>query len=115
MASALKAASPDATFLNDMSDPTGGRTFRVKKTPVAKIFETIEEEMRSQYAIGYISTNQEHDGSLPQAAGESASERVEGRSPKRLLREGLKNPFLVSRFSFSAFHRSPPAALAPSP
>jgi VWFA-related protein len=50
------------TFLNNMSDPTGGRTFRVKKTPVSKIFETIEQEMRSQYAIGYISSNQAHDG-----------------------------------------------------
>ncbi len=50
------------TFLNNMSDPTGGRTFRVKKTPVAKIFETIENEMRSQYAIGYISSNRAHDG-----------------------------------------------------
>src|SRR5580700_158263 len=50
------------TFLNNMSDPTGGRTFRVKKTPVSKIFETIEEEMRSQYAIGYTSSNRAHDG-----------------------------------------------------
>ncbi|MGD0303186.1 MAG: hypothetical protein ABSE86_39465, partial [Bryobacteraceae bacterium] len=39
------------TFLKDMSDPTGGRTFRVKKTPVAEIFATIEDEMRSQYAL----------------------------------------------------------------
>src|SRR5580704_4237235 len=52
------------TFLNNMSDPTGGRTFRVKKTPVSKIFETIEQEMRSQYAIGYISSNQAHDGTF---------------------------------------------------
>jgi VWFA-related protein len=50
------------TFLNNMSDPTGGRTFRVKKIPISRIFETIEQEMRSQYAIGYISSNRAHDG-----------------------------------------------------
>jgi VWFA-related protein len=52
------------TFLKDMSDPTGGRTFRVKKTPVAEIFATIEDEMRSQYALGYVSTNRAHDGTF---------------------------------------------------
>jgi len=52
------------TFLNDMSDPTGGRTFRVKKTPVAEIFATIQEEMRSQYALGYVSANRAHDGTF---------------------------------------------------
>ena len=52
------------TFLKDMSDPTGGRTFRVKKTPVAEIFATIQEEMRSQYALGYVSTNRAHDGTF---------------------------------------------------
>jgi VWFA-related protein len=50
------------TFLNNMSDPTGGRTFRVKKIPISRIFETIEQEIRSQYAIGYISSNRAHDG-----------------------------------------------------
>jgi VWFA-related protein len=52
------------TFLNDMSDPTGGRTFRVKKTSAAEIFQTIQEEMRSQYALGYISSNRAHDGTF---------------------------------------------------
>lgn len=52
------------SFLNEMSQPTGGRTFRVKKTPVEKIFQIIEDETRSQYALGYISTNRERDGSF---------------------------------------------------
>jgi VWFA-related protein len=52
------------SFLKNMSDPTGGRTFRVKKTPIAEIFATIQEEMRSQYAIGYVSTNRAHDGTF---------------------------------------------------
>jgi len=50
------------SFLNEMSQPTGGRTFRVKKTPVEKIFQIIEEETRSQYALGYVSSNRERDG-----------------------------------------------------
>ena len=52
------------TFLKDMSDPTGGRTFRVKKIPVAEIFGIIQEEMRSQYAIGYVSSNRAQDGTF---------------------------------------------------
>jgi VWFA-related protein len=36
----------------------------VKKTPIAEIFATIQEEMRSQYAIGYVSTNRAHDGTF---------------------------------------------------
>jgi len=52
------------SFLKDMSEPTGGRTFPVKKIPVDKIFQSIEEEMRSQYALGYVSTNRAHDGTF---------------------------------------------------
>lgn len=52
------------SFLKEMSEPTGGRTFQVKKIPVAKIFEIIQEEMRSQYALGYVSTNRAHDGTF---------------------------------------------------
>ncbi len=52
------------SFLKNISDPTGGRTFRVKKIPVAEIFATIQQEMRSQYALGYVSTNRAHDGTF---------------------------------------------------
>ena len=50
------------SFLTQMSEPTGGRTFQVKKIPLAKIFQTIEDEMRGQYALGYVSTNRARDG-----------------------------------------------------
>ena len=52
------------SFLREMSDPTGGRTFPVKKMRIDRIFQTIEEEVRSQYALGYVSTNRAHDGSF---------------------------------------------------
>jgi VWFA-related protein len=52
------------SFLQEMAGPTGGRTFRVKKLPIEKIFQIIEDETRSQYAIGYVSTNRTHDGTF---------------------------------------------------
>ncbi|MBZ5609559.1 MAG: VWA domain-containing protein [Acidobacteriia bacterium] len=53
------------SFLKDMAEPTGGRMFQAgKKTPLEKIFETIERELRSQYSLGYASTNRAHDGSF---------------------------------------------------
>jgi VWFA-related protein len=42
--------------LTQMADETGGRFFEVtKKLPLDKIYEEIEEELRSQYSIGYTS------------------------------------------------------------
>jgi VWFA-related protein len=52
------------SFLKDISDPTGGRMFQAKKISVARIFEIIEQEMRSQYALGYVSSNRAHDGTF---------------------------------------------------
>lgn len=41
--------------LKRMSEETGGRLFRVdRKFTLERIFSEIEEEMRSQYAIGYV-------------------------------------------------------------
>jgi VWFA-related protein len=41
--------------LKKMSEETGGRMFKVdRKHPLDRIFSEIEEEMRSQYAIGYV-------------------------------------------------------------
>jgi VWFA-related protein len=49
--------------LKKMSEQTGGRLFRVgKKTPLPAIFDEIQAEMRSQYAIGYTPTNAVKDG-----------------------------------------------------
>ena len=49
--------------LKKMSEETGGRLFRVsKKNPLEDIFKEIQEEMRSQYSIGYSPTNSAKDG-----------------------------------------------------
>jgi VWFA-related protein len=53
------------SFLKEMAEPTAGRMFQAgKKVPLEKIFETIEAELRSQYSIGYVSTNAARDGSF---------------------------------------------------
>jgi VWFA-related protein len=53
------------SFLSNIAEPTGGRGFKVEpKTPLSKIFQTIEDEMRSQYALGYVPENRAHDGAF---------------------------------------------------
>jgi len=52
-------------FLKDLATPTGGRMFQTgKKTPLATIFKTIEDELRSQYALGYVPVDRTHDGAF---------------------------------------------------
>ncbi len=49
--------------LKRMSEETGGGLFRVsKRNPLPAIFDQIQQEMRSQYAIGYTPANSTRDG-----------------------------------------------------
>jgi VWFA-related protein len=32
------------------------------KTPLSEIFQTIEDELRNQYSLGFVPTNSTHDG-----------------------------------------------------
>ena len=51
--------------LRKMSDETGGRVFKVdRKNTLDDIFKEIQEEMRSQYAIGYSPTNPKKTGPI---------------------------------------------------
>src|SRR5260370_30057634 len=51
--------------LRQMSEETGGRLLRVDgKHTLNDIFNQIQEEMRSQYSIGFTSTNPRKDGSF---------------------------------------------------
>jgi VWFA-related protein len=50
--------------LRKISEETGGHVFKVdRKNSLDDIFRQIQEEMRSQYAIGYSPTNPKKDGS----------------------------------------------------
>jgi VWFA-related protein len=51
--------------LKQMAEETGGRLFTVGgKNSLGSIFEQIQEEMRTQYLIGYTPTNSVKDGSF---------------------------------------------------
>jgi VWFA-related protein len=51
--------------LKQMSEDTGGRLLRVdRKNRLSDIFNQIQEEMRSQYAIGFTSGNDKKDGAF---------------------------------------------------
>lgn len=53
------------SVLKQMSEETGGRLFRVdRKNSLDNIFDQIQQEMRTQYAIGYTPTNGRKDGSF---------------------------------------------------
>jgi VWFA-related protein len=50
--------------LDRMSRETGGRMFPVdRRHPLTEVFQEIQDEMRSQYAIGYTPINSARDGS----------------------------------------------------
>jgi VWFA-related protein len=53
------------SVLKQMSEETGGRLFQVdRKNNLEQIFDQIQQEMRTQYAIGYTPTNGKKDGSF---------------------------------------------------
>jgi VWFA-related protein len=56
---------PSDRDVKRMAEDTGGRVMKVdRKNSLQSIFTTIQEEMRSQYAIGYSPVNSEKDGSF---------------------------------------------------
>ncbi len=57
--------SGDEGLLKRLSEETGGRVFQVdKKHTLQEIFDQIQEEMRSQYAMTYSPSNTARDGSF---------------------------------------------------
>jgi VWFA-related protein len=48
-----------------MAEETGGHVFHVdRKHALPDVFKELQDEMRSQYAIGYTPTNDKQDGSF---------------------------------------------------
>ena len=80
--------APSDGELRRMSEETGGREFRVgRNNPLESIFKQIQDEMRSQYAIGYVPANPVKDG---------AYRRVEVRArPKGLKVQARKGYYAV--------------------
>jgi len=51
-------------YLRQMSDATGGHVYKVGRNhSLQDVFQELQEEMRSQYSIGFSSTNEKRDGS----------------------------------------------------
>ncbi len=49
--------------MRKLTDETGGRVFRVdRKNRLTDIYDQLQQELRSQYVIAYVSTNTERDG-----------------------------------------------------
>ena len=60
--------------LKKMADETGGRVFSVSRSlPLDAIFREIDEDMRSQYALGYTPANSNKDGSFRKLEVRTAS------------------------------------------
>ena len=77
--------------LRKMSDETGGHVYKVdRKHTLEQVFKELQDEMRSQYAIGYTPTNDTKDGGLPPARSRLAEQGPEGAGAQRLLRHQTK-------------------------
>lgn len=70
--------------LRKMSEETGGRVFKVdRKHSLQDVFRELQEEMRSQYAIGYTPLDQSRDGGFRRV-----DVRVRGKDLKVQARKG---------------------------
>lgn len=74
--------------LKKMSEETGGRMFKVdRKNTLHQIFDQIQEEMRSQYALGYTPSNSSKDGQF-----RKIEIKIPGRELKVQARKGYYAP-----------------------
>ena len=75
--------SSGAGTLKKMSEDTGGRMFEVsRKHPLKEVFDLIQEEMRSQYLLGYAATNSEKDGSFHEIEIKTKPEKLKVQARK---------------------------------
>lgn len=63
--------------LRRMSDETGGHVFKVsRKHTLPEVFRELQEEMRTQYSIGYTPTNPAKDGSFRRVKIETTNKNL---------------------------------------
>ena len=56
---------PGTSTLKKLARETGGNMFKVsRKQPLAKIYDTIQNELRNQYSIGYTANRDSSDPSF---------------------------------------------------
>ncbi len=75
--------------LKRMAEDTGGRVFHIdRKTTLQDAFRELQDEMRSQYAIGYTPSNSAKDGSF---------RRIEIRTANKDLKVQARKGYYASR------------------
>ena len=73
--------------LRKISEETGGRVFKVdRKHSLQDVFRELQEEMRSQYAIGYTPINEQRDGGFRRIDLKRARQEHESAGAQGLLR-----------------------------
>ncbi len=82
-------------YLKDLADSTGGRVFNAENTPggLTRTFESIAEELRRQYSIGYIPTETGQ-------TGQRKSIKVRVNRPKLIIR--ARDSYIVGAIDNSA-------------
>jgi VWFA-related protein len=71
-------------YLQSLSDPTGGRMFDLRgKMSLAQIFRIIQDELRSQYSVGFVPQDATRDGSF-----HKLQVRVRGKGMRVMARKG---------------------------
>jgi VWFA-related protein len=79
----------DSGALRKVSDRTGGRAFFPRAAEELKlVFEQIDQELRSQYLVGYSPTNAAHDGSYRRIKIEILNPELRKNKVRLLYREG---------------------------
>ena len=75
--------------MRKMAEETGGRVFRVDRhNSLSDIYNTIQEEMRSQYAAAYTPTNSAKDGTF---------RRIEIRSRNKDLKVQVRRGYYAAK------------------
>ena len=76
--------------MKKLAEQTGGRVIEVgnKQDKLRQAFDQIQNELRSQYNIGYTPTNTKLDGTYRKIQIHRQERRLQGAGPPGLLRDG---------------------------
>ena len=79
----------DSGALKKVSDRTGGRVFfPTQHAELLSAFSQIDQELRSQYIVGYSPTNKIHDGTYRRIRIEIVNPELRKNKPQLLYRQG---------------------------
>ena len=99
--------------LDQLARETGGRSFRIRRAnELASVYETIRQELRSQYLLAYQSSRLDGSTAFREISGR-------GRAPGRLRADALRllslNPAAPPRVAPQEAHAAAPAEVTRMP